>query len=299
MMRRKIVLVACLIMCSAMVAIAQIVDKKSAGDGQRKNDLVMLVKKYQMRMEGDLNKTSMEELLPLLNWLRKMESVNVERTREMIERRHQQNATIVALRQTIKGKDGSKKYQKSLEKMVGENMVQQTMSVIAQAEREEAFYPTYVAVLENLEKEIDERLAQRRFPTGKLKSLSYMYSMPMRPFRCEIELTTDSQGRHVLRMMSTDYGQSGVPNNDGTIEMSKEMFVSDEVLQEISRIMEKEHMERLPEERSEFPYVLHDGGSYSLRAYFEGGRISSSGSGSLSGMRKIEEYVKRLFTEVK
>lgn len=279
-----------------MIAMAQVVNNKNAADGICEDDLVKLIKNYQMHMEWDLNRTNMDLLLPLLDQLREMSPKNVEMTREAIERRHQQNASILAVRKTIKGKDGSKKYQKSLEKMVGEEMMQQAMIVIAQAEREEAFYPEYVAALEALDKEMEQRLAQRHFPTGKLKSLNYMYSMPKGPFRCEMVLSTDDQGRYVLRMMSTDFRQA---DKDGNIELSKTLFISDEALQEIIQMMEQEHMERLPEKSSDFPYMIFDGGSYSFYARFEDGRISSSGSGSLAGMRKIEEYVKKLFAEAK
>lgn len=258
-------------------------------DKMSDNDPVKLIKSYQMTDEFHLNVTNEEEMARLWGILNKMAPKNVAEVRSEVEKRHQKNAAIVSFRRSLKGKDGSKKLLKNLAEAVGEDQVEKAVGVIAQAEKEEAFYPKYVSALTDLEKSIVEKIENKPFPDGKLLSLSYFHTSPMIPQREVLELNKDKEGRYVLKM--TDPMKKGVETMDDKSIMKT--FLSDATVEKVRRLMKEKRMQAVPEDQSVFPMIVHDAGSFTFIAHFEGGEIRTSGMGSMSGASSLKKLLNR------
>ncbi len=251
-------------------------------------DIPRAIENYRMQSEVDISLRSAEAIDVLIGQLRTLSPNNVEMVLHILNERHILNKGIVAFSKDMKGKWGTPKYMKSLEKALGKDLAPKAMEVIDCAQQEESYYPRAVQTLQDLKVGMEQEIASRTFPTGKLKSV-YYYSgggMTIGRYVFELFLTKDDSYELKTIRPGTSYENTILDKAIATYS------VDDAFIERIINALKESNVLTLPKKSNSFPYRLLDAPSYRFKAVFEDYTMESNGDGTLQLESILQKIVK-------
>lgn len=296
LMRRLLIIVTGLLMGTAMAS-AQKMSKEEVAQ------VITYVKK-QPAWTWEIYAVNDSEADRVINKLSGLSGRSAKLCREEVEERHEKNAPVVRLYNSIKGRKGSAKHQQRVAALFGED--EKTQQMLARILSEEDTYPRYISMLRAMEEREAAYEASVPVPQGDVVNLNVETHGSMYPYQhlWRLKVEGDSVVLRVNREVSLEEqmvcrmnGQE-VPTD--VLTLSRE-GKGGEVMRTVADIFRQSHLYSIHGQYMPYPHDITDGSSWNLEAQFaDGTRLRGYGYMAYpegSGMGDVERYIRKTVTE--